>query len=75
MPNCSTNILRPLPSGLTDIRWRCSAENVPFQKKCASSGSIPLPSIQRFNLYSRPIFSSETGMYRSIAAAQESPQP
>src|ERR1022692_759102 len=57
----------PLPFVPGRICASCSGENVPFQKKCASSGSSRLPSSQRFSLYSRLILSSDTGMYRSKA--------
>ena len=57
----------PLPFVPGRICSSCSGENVPFQKKCASSGSSRLPSSHRFSLYSRLILSSDTGKYRSSA--------
>ena len=74
-PRRSTSARSPLPLTPGRICFRCSLENVPFQKKCASSGCRQLPSIQRFSLYSRPIFSSETGRYRSSAPTHQPPHP
>ena len=65
IPSRSTSLRSPFPFPPGWICLRCSLENAPFQKKCASSGWSQLPSIQRFSLYSKPIFSSETGRHRS----------
>ena len=51
------------------VRIRCGrvqatslrSENVPFQKRCASSGGSSEPARNRLALYSKLIFSSETG--------------
>src|SRR5580658_8182849 len=56
-------------SGTAAIPFTSAEEKVPFQKTCALSGAIKLPSRKRFTIYSRLILSSDTGQSRASASA------
>ena len=47
-----------------------SPKNIPFQNTCAALAGSRLPSKNRFALYSKLIFSSDTGKRRAAASAK-----